>query len=585
MQTRYTFSLLFAMGFLGAFAQPGDRDKLGTEVVNVVRPYSASVSDAFKVRETPVFEEEVNAQREEINYSIFSFPVASTFTPAKGKAAALDRFERDPFFKNFATVGIGNYGNFLAELYVSEQFDRNSYLNASLRHFSSQGGIREVVLDDAFSMTRFSVNYGQTDKSFSWNVGGGYQHQLINWYGLPSYVFQGMNAEEIGALIRSINAQQVYHTIALGGDVQMQDSFLNGGTLRFTRFSDAFSSGENRLMIQPELEVQVSDFEVEIPVVLDHLGGSFARSLTDENQIKYAFTNIGASPTLKYAYENWNFKIGARLFYMMDGEGDLSKFHIYPNLQASIPLVEDLMIFYSGIDGGLEQNSFQNRVELNPFVSPTLGLRPTDRAFEVFAGLKGKLASNVSYHVKGAYRNENHFAFFQSNAAFSERDLNPNGYVFGNSFGVVFGDLKTLQMFGELKAEFSKDFTAGIYADFNSYSVSGVEEAWNLPAFQLGANLEYKISPKWMIGSQLFYVGARKDLGLVHQADDDIFVDGIQTVPSFFDLNASLKYMINKRFSAFVLANNITGQSYQRWLNTPVQQFQIMGGINGKFDF
>lgn len=585
MQTRHILAVLFALGFSGAFAQPGgDRDKLGTEVVNVVRPYAASISDAFKVRETPVFEEEVNAQREEIKYTIYSFPVASTFTPAKGKAAALDRFERDPFFKNFATFGIGNYGTFLAELYVSEQFDRNSHLNASLRHLSSQGGIREVFLDDAFSLTRLDLNYGQTDKSMSWQIGGGYQHQMVNWYGLPSYVLDGLTPEEMGVLLTSIDAKQTYHTINLGGDIQFEDQLFSGAKMRFTRFSDAFSSGENRLVLQPELELNIADFEVEMPVVLDHLSGSFDRSMLDENEIKYAYTNVGASPTLKLKHEKWNFRLGARLMYMMDGEGDLSKFHIYPNLQASVPLVDDLMIFYTGIDGGLEQNSFQNRVEINPFVSPTLGLRPTDRAYEVYAGLKGKLASNVSYHVKGAYRNENHFAFFLNNAAFSDVTINNQGYAYGNSFSVAFGGLKTVQFFGELKAEFSKDFTAGIYADFNSFSVNEeVGEAWNLPAFQLGANLEYKFSPKWILGSQLFYVGSRKDLGLIHQTD--AFVENVITLPSFLDLNANLKYQINRRFSAFVSANNITGQAYQRWLNTPVQQFQIMGGLNAKFDF
>ena len=31
-----------------------------------------------------------------------------------------------------------------------------------------------------------------------------------------------------------------------------------------------------------------------------------------------------------------------------------------------------------------------------------------------------------------------------------------NGYVYGNSFGVVYDDLNTLSIFGELKADFSK---------------------------------------------------------------------------------------------------------------------------------
>jgi len=54
---------------------------------------------------------------------------------------------------------------------------------------------------------------------------------------------------------------------------------------------------------------------------------------------------------------------------------------------------------------------------------------------------------------------------------------------------------------------------------------------------------------------------------------------------SFFDVNAHVGYRFNDRLSAFVKANNIANQDYERWLDFPVQQFQIMGGATYKFDF
>ncbi|RZJ74143.1 MAG: TonB-dependent receptor, partial [Flavobacterium sp.] len=84
--------IVFVFALIGfqASAQKTD-ENIGTEVVNVVKPYTPTISDAFKVKETPVMEDEDNTKREEIKYNIFSFPVASTFTPAKGKAAGVDR--------------------------------------------------------------------------------------------------------------------------------------------------------------------------------------------------------------------------------------------------------------------------------------------------------------------------------------------------------------------------------------------------------------------------------------------------------------------------------------------------------------
>ena len=102
-----------------SFSQVKD-ENIGSEVVNIVKAYTPTISDAFKVKETPVLEDEDNMQKEEIKYNIFSFPVASTFTPAKGKAAAVDKSEREKIYRNYATLGFGNYATANAELFITE---------------------------------------------------------------------------------------------------------------------------------------------------------------------------------------------------------------------------------------------------------------------------------------------------------------------------------------------------------------------------------------------------------------------------------------------------------------------------------
>ena len=64
-------------------------DTLKTEVVNIVKPYTPSISDAIKIKETSLLIDATNTKKREVSYSIFSVPVASTFNPAKGKATKL----------------------------------------------------------------------------------------------------------------------------------------------------------------------------------------------------------------------------------------------------------------------------------------------------------------------------------------------------------------------------------------------------------------------------------------------------------------------------------------------------------------
>lgn len=59
------------------------QEKIRTEEVNVVKSYTPTISDAFKIKETPLLNEEGTSPKETVKYNIFSFPVASTFTPTK----------------------------------------------------------------------------------------------------------------------------------------------------------------------------------------------------------------------------------------------------------------------------------------------------------------------------------------------------------------------------------------------------------------------------------------------------------------------------------------------------------------------
>src|SRR6187431_678139 len=122
-----------------SFAQ-NKKDNIGTEVVNVVKPYAPTISDAFKEKEVPVITNDENAKKESVKYSILPFPVASTFSPSKGNAQGVDKAKQERLFNNYATFGIGNYGSLNAELYVNEDLNNNEFISGMFRHNSSQGG-------------------------------------------------------------------------------------------------------------------------------------------------------------------------------------------------------------------------------------------------------------------------------------------------------------------------------------------------------------------------------------------------------------------------------------------------------------
>lgn len=570
-QVKYIAAILFVTQI--AFAQKKD-ENIGTEVVNVVKPYTPTISDAFKVKETPSLDDEETQKKENIKYTIFSFPVASTFAPAKGKAAGVDKSPQEKIFSNYLTLAAGNYGTVNAELFVTENVSNTDYFGGSLRHSSSQGGIDGVVLDDKFMNTTLDLTYGSRTNTMNWNADLGYQHQIYNWYGF----YPGTITPET---LATIDEQQTYHTLYVGGRLGL-NNILKESLVKFTRFWDAYGSAENRFVAKPSLEFDIVEQKIKADFVLDYISGSFDKNMVGNAGIKYGFTNVGFQPSIKIQKDDLTVNAGVGFFYSAAQEQGESKFFIYPQVTGSYRVVGDLMIFYAGLEGGLKQNSYRDFVQENFFVSPTLMVAPTDQKYDIYVGLKGKLANSVSYNIRGSYLNEDNRALFKSNGY--EELVGFEGYQYGNSFNVVYDKLKTVSFFGELKADFSKNVAFGINGTFSSYSTDVENEAWNLPALKLGASLDVNITQKWYAGTNVFFVGERKDFAHFASLTQPTF-DTEVTLDSFFDLNAHIGYKHSERLTFFLKGNNLANQDYHRWLNYPVQGIQVLGGANYKFDF
>jgi hypothetical protein len=353
--------------------------------------------------------------------------------------------------------------------------------------------------------------------------------------------------------------------------------------LKYNRFWDARGSAENRFYVKPSFEFDVMDEKIKTNFIVDYLGGTFEKDYSGITAIKYGYTNFGVHPSVVINKDDWSVNLGAAVFYSVDTENSDNKLFVYPQINASLKVVGDLMIFYAGAEGSLDQNSYRDFTNDNPFVSPTLGIAPTDKQYDIFAGLKGKLANSISYNIRGAYKSEKNKALFKSND-YSENVANED-YAFGNSFDVVYDNLKTISFYGELKADFSKNVSFGINGTFSSYTNDIQEEAWNLPAIKLGSSLDVNITKKWYAGANVFFVGERKDMQMETIIPLVAVTPTPTTLKSYFDANFHVGYKHNERLTGFLKLTNVANQAYQKWMNYPVQGIQVLLGASYKFDF
>jgi hypothetical protein len=424
----------------------------------------------------------------------------------------------------------------------------------------------------------------------------GYQNQVYNWYGLPKYFEKNLSETDQNNLINSINPQQTYHNFYLGGSIGAIDSFFDKAMIRYNRFWDVRGSEENHVVFKPSIDLGVADYFFKLNFTVDYLNTKFEKAYPQTPSFPNpTFQNensnviLSANPNFQLAKDDLSVNVGAEITFLSqlkntyDGAdtGTESKLFVYPKITASYKVVGDLMIAYAGAEGGLHQNTFRDLTTINPFLSPTQIIAPTDSQYDIYIGLKGKLTNAVSYNVRGSYLNEKNKALFLSND-YSQLPTNES-YMYGNSFSVVYDNMKTISFFGALKADFSKDVSFGIDGSFATFNMDFQEQAWNLPQLKLGSTLDVTISQKWFAGANVFFVGERFDFQ-VDQSFTEIGLDK-RTLDAYFDANLNIGYKYDTRLTAFLKANNIANQAYQKWLNYPVQQFQLLLGASYKFDF
>ena len=377
-----------------------------------------------------------------------------------------------------------------------------------------------------------------------------------------------------------------FYTV-VGTNLSLTDSFFKDASLKYNRFWDANGSAENRFYVKPSFEFDLLRQKIKTNLIVDYLGGSFEKNFLGTRSMKYGFTNFGIHPSISVNKNDWAINLGASVFYSADNENSSSKVFVYPQVNASLKVVGDFMIFYTGVEGSLDQNSYRDFSNENPFVSPTLAIAPTDKQFDLFAGIKGKLSNNVSYTMRGSVQNEKNKPLFKSNE-FNMFATNSESYQFGNSFGVVYDDIRTVSLFGELKADFSKNVTIGLKGSYSRFFTTFQEEAWNLPTLKIGSDINVNITKKWFAGANVFYVGERKDIVYI-QSMITIFPPAYYpettNIKGYFDANLNIGYNHSDRLTGFLKFNNIANQSYQKWLNYPVQALQIVLGASYKFDF
>ena len=579
---------LSTFGAIG-FAQNTNqaKDTLKTDVIEVITSYTPTISDAFKIKKNPKIKLGTKTKKKQLQYKIFSAPVASTFIPKSGVAKGINMGVKERLYKNYLAAGYGNNSTPFVETFLHHATRFKNDFGLYAKYLSSENSIDESLLNSNFSNINIGAFYKQEERYFTWKIGANYQKDTYNWYGLPNSITYTPTT------INNINEEQSYTNIDLEGDIIFEDFYMNSANVNLSLFSDQFSSKELRFTMKPQFKISLNRInrkfkDLTLDTSIDYVNGEFNQSYGALSKLEHSFFTIGVLPKYNFEYNDFTINLGAKLYFTSDLENKISQLYVYPNININYPLVKNYVNFYIGANGDLTTNTYKDFSLINPYISPTQYITQTNQKYNFFGGLNGKLSTNISYNIKASYSDEDDKAMFIRNNSKSDgtssivNSVPFKGYEFGNSFSFIYDDVTTLSISGEVVVDVNRNLVVGTNGSFNSFTMTNQAEAWNLPELTGELFAKYKRN-KWYTGINMFFVSDRKDVqfgGTYPSA-----VNQVITLKSYIDLNINGGYHFNDKFTAFVKMNNVLNSDYQRFSNFNVQGFQVLGGISYKFDF
>ncbi len=568
------FKLILAVFF--AFYWSNAQDTITTEKLIIVKQYSPTVNDAFKVKQKPNESNKLEIQPKLVNYKFISIPVASTFTPAKGRASGVILPPKPRFYNSYARLGFGNFTTGLGELYSDFSIDRQKNISIDFSHLSSQGGIEDVLVDDHYFNTSLGLGLHSTERNLKWNVGINLNHDIFNWYGIQlptNYVIQD-------------DVAQTYLELGLEGGVQFYDTWVKTANLNYYNFSDDFNSAENFIDLELKSELLVGyEQALDLQLKLNYLTTTYDESLDVSD---YSFYNISVLPRTQFNIAGIEIDAGAKVVLNANVEESETNFFIYPKISANYNITESLNVF-TIIDGDLSQNTYRDFANENPFVSPNLRISPTNKMYDASLGLQTKLGKLTAVAKLGYADFDNTYLFKHNYEAPSIATVNlepNNAYSQNNSFEVVYDDMTQLNAGLSFNYTPDEDLDLGLDVNYFAYNTNNEVKAWNRPEIEAKFYGHYNFTDRWRFGLTTFFVGERQAFnGTTTSVVTGNQQTNTQSLDSFIDLNFALDYAITERFSVFVNGNNLLSADQPRWKAYQVQGIQVLGGLTYKFDW
>lgn len=491
-----------------------------------------------------------------VRYRFSDYRLPSQDVDLQMKVLTIKQDELTKLYGNYLKAGLGNYGSLYLKGYFHNKRSKDASIGANVSHVSSARGPVDKK-NSAVSQSDIGINGERYLQGLT--IGGDlkYGREKHYFYGYAPLVEEGVEVERdtIKQVFNRIHAQGFFH------NQNSKSPFLYRTNARFRYINDAYEMKESNFAVDFRSEYGIDDvsaFKVDADLsVLSH---------KDSADVSRGLFKLNAA--YERQFEVVRLTLGAKVAYTGDEVNDARQVNVYPMVRVALEPIKGNLLIYGGIGGDLERTSLYELTQENPYLAPNVQVADVNKGLEIYGGFQANVANYVHLNGRVAYQNFRNLYFYNN----SEADPSKFELLYDDGVTNVFN------IFAEASFNYSDEVRLGLKADYNSYNTASLEQPFHRPELMASVYGTYNFYDKILFNSELYYIGG--SFGGITRPDGTL---DLRETDSIVDLNLKADYKFTNNFTVFLMANNLFGKKYERFVNYPNKSINLIGGVTYSF--
>lgn len=520
---------------------------IGTEEVVIVKERENELPPAnrpFSQIPPQQIQQQLAPQTYDFNaYSLGLPPIEPVIRLRQIKASGTE-----PGYNRFVKVGIGNYISPYLEARLSSQRDASLQYSLGLLHESAaRGPVDGGKSSYGNNLVDLRGNYLTRNATLS--GAAYYERNRVHLYGYDEEQFDP-DKDDI---------KQIYNRLGLNLAARRHATEtleLEAG-LGFGRTSSYRGAAESRFHYNAFTAYALSD-QLGVQAELKGMVSSYE----DSTRLTRSLTSF--VPSFRFALDLISLQAGLRFTHENDTAFNAGKLHVYPDVRATFK-PDNAFEIYAGVNGGIVPITYDTISRINPFLADRVPLLFTNKTIAFQGGIRGRAGSMLGYHAGFEIASlKNQFYFV--------RDAQDT-----TAFTLVYDQENApyTNLFGELSFAANDNFNSRLRFDFYSYEPENLRNAWHMPSYQLLWDNRYNLYDKILLSGSLNVLGGIEVPG--EEPESSLTLDPI------INIGLGAEYRFSKQGAAFIEANNLLSQEYERFQGYPSRKLLVR--IGGSYSF